>query len=236
MACSNRKQQVTKKLPAIERYNGPTFQVLHKFMAENPEQTENLAVYILSARFGLIPQYQLIPVYDLVMTPCLAVKLNAKTLTELGRIFANQRYDELFICAGKTYLLTMNGYDSLIPSNTKVTIAKGSLGRKQFLLRDWLYGVYQEEKIIEPLGSANIRGIKIAFSPEEIIEIANLAISEKKGEAFRYQSWYVSINGYRVAPKWLISQLTGLPVSQFHSEEARRVLQQLGIKVCSVGT
>lgn len=72
----------------------------------------------------------------------------------------------------------------------------------------------------------------LSMTSEKVIEFAVQALKKAQDDPARYQSWYVQVNGHRVAPKWLVSQLTGLPVSNFHSDEARRVLQQLGVEVC----
>jgi ABC-type multidrug transport system ATPase subunit len=45
----------------------------------------------------------------------------------------------------------------------------------------------------------------------------------------------VLLDGQPVAPKWLVSQLTGLPTSDFDASAARRVLLALGIDVEHVG-
>jgi hypothetical protein len=42
---------------------------------------------------------------------------------------------------------------------------------------------------------------------------------------------YVLLDGQRVAPKWLVSQLTNYPVGSFTTDKARRLLGQLGIEV-----
>jgi hypothetical protein len=42
---------------------------------------------------------------------------------------------------------------------------------------------------------------------------------------------YVVVDEQQVAPKWLVSQLFGLPVNAFATDEARRVLAHLGIEV-----
>jgi len=67
-----------------------------------------------------------------------------------------------------------------------------------------------------------------------VINVARQALAEGRGDPSRYQSWYVPIDGQRVSPKWLVSQLTGLPVSAFVTGEARRLLEQLGIEVMRV--
>ncbi|MGI8469157.1 MAG: hypothetical protein ACR2N3_11970, partial [Pyrinomonadaceae bacterium] len=46
-----------------------------------------------------------------------------------------------------------------------------------------------------------------------------------------YQSWFVLVDDFKISPKWLVSRLINLPVGKFHSDQARKVLQRLGIKV-----
>ena len=43
ISCSRRKNPASKKLPAIERYDGPIFQVLRKFLREFPKDARTLA-------------------------------------------------------------------------------------------------------------------------------------------------------------------------------------------------
>lgn len=47
LSCSQRKRSTSNLLPAIERYDGPAFQVLRKFLREFPLEAESLDVYIL---------------------------------------------------------------------------------------------------------------------------------------------------------------------------------------------
>jgi hypothetical protein len=69
------------------------------------------------------------------------------------------------------------------------------------------------------------------LTPEQVFETARESLAETSDGPNRYQTWYVMIDGQRVAAKWLVSQITGLPVSAFVSDEARHLLTQLGIKV-----
>ena len=234
ISCSQRKKLIAKRVSAVERYDGPLFQVLRKFQANRAEQAENLDVFILSAKFGLIPANKKIPLYEQPMTPQRADTLKPKVLAEIGKIFAGKRYQEIFVCLGKKYLKALDGYASHLPKKSVVTLATGSSGRRQTMLRQWLHGESAPVLEITPSGIAYIRGKKITLTPNEVIDIASRALAEKKGEPHRYQSWYVPINGDRIAPKWLVSLLSDLPVGAFHSDEARRVLQQLGVKVVSL--
>lgn len=234
ISCSQKKRLLTKALPAIDRYDGPLFQVLRKFQITSAIKARNLDVYILSAKFGLIPSYKKIPFYDQRMNYECAMGLHYKVNHKLSIAFNNTRYKEIFVCVGKDYLQALNGYELLLPKNSALTVAAGSSGRRQAMLHKWLYGEVIPKPKAARTGIATIRNIKITLTPKEVIDIASRALAKNEGEPFRYQNWYVSINGKRIAPKWLVSLLTGLPVGEFHSDEARRVLQQLGINIYSV--
>ena len=68
-----------------------------------------------------------------------------------------------------------------------------------------------------------------------LVEQLVSAAEEAEAEGLTsYQSWYCIVQGVRVSPKWLVSQLTGLSVGSFHSDEARRFLNKLGLEVYRV--
>ena len=79
LGCSNTKAQNDDELPAIERYDGPLFRVLRRYMrkhsAEYPADNSIPNVYVLSAEFGLIPGNHPIPYYNRKMTPQRAAEL-----------------------------------------------------------------------------------------------------------------------------------------------------------------
>ncbi|MCY4606580.1 MAG: hypothetical protein OXE49_20295 [Gemmatimonadetes bacterium] len=212
------------------------FRVISKFMRTRPFEAQSLDVYILSAKFGLIPSSQLIPNYNLRATLQKVKELQLPTLTKLKRILADRQYDELFISMGKDYLRVLVGYESLIPANLKVIISKGVMGRKQAELRNWLHGGSSvpsdnQTEVIQQ-GKAYLRDVEISLTSNQVMDVVRLAIAEEQNIP-KYQVWYVQVDGQRVPPKWLVSKLTGLPVNAFHTNEARRVLQQLGVEVCS---
>ena len=69
LSCSQRKRPDLILLPALERYDGPVFRMLRRFLRTWPSKGSHPEVYILSAQFGLISAHQLIPSYDCRMTP-----------------------------------------------------------------------------------------------------------------------------------------------------------------------
>jgi cytoplasmic iron level regulating protein YaaA (DUF328/UPF0246 family) len=78
VACSARKKRLPELAPAIERYDGPLFRVLRKFLRENLYQAPE--ILILSAKFGLIGPSELIPEYDCRLTADGAKQLRTTVL------------------------------------------------------------------------------------------------------------------------------------------------------------
>lgn len=228
---SQRKRPDAILLPALERYDGPLFRVLRKFLRESPSKQRHPDVYILSAQLGLISADQLIPNYDCQMTPQLASRLQPQVHAEFRHLLKHKPYEESFISVGKNYAAAFTGYEQLIPPQVKVVVSTGSRGRKQAELYDWLYGAPPPIPSCISRVDPHIRGMRITLTPEQVFESARSALAKTARQSHRYPSWYVVVDGQRVAVKWLVSQITGLPVSAFVSDEARRLLVQLGIKV-----
>jgi hypothetical protein len=231
-ACSQRKRLTHDPLPAIERYDGPTFQLIRRFLRTS-DAASAVDIYILSAKYGLVTDDTLIPYYNQKMMPSQVASMAPIILSQLRQIFNTQSYDSLFITAGKSYLQSLQGMENIIPSSMSVKIARGSPGNHLSALHDWLYDEIPGEKATKKKGSACFKGIHLELAPWEIYQCAKeaLAVEAVAVKARSYQSWYVAIDGIPVAPKWLVSRLSGVPVGQFHTDEARRVLETLGIKV-----
>jgi hypothetical protein len=235
IACSQRKRSDPGLLPAIDRYNGPQFQVLRKFLREYPAKAQLLDTYILSAKFGLVAANHLIGDYDLRMTLKQSRELHSQVLPKLKDILHNNHYDELFLNLGHTYLQALIGYEQIVPNSTKVFISQGSQGRRQAELQSWLGQNCIKSPENKPVVTLNdrvyLRGIEIKLTREQVFQLARQSLNEGNGNIAAYHSSYVLVDGQRVAPKWLVSQLTGLPVGAFHTGDAKRVLQQLGVEV-----
>jgi hypothetical protein len=207
------------------------FRVLRKFLRECPCKEFHPDVYILSAQFGLISAKQMIPNYDRQVTPQLASKLQPQVHAEFRRLLKHKQYEESFISVGKNYAAALAGYEHLIPAQMEVVVSAGPRGRKQAELYDWLYGAPPPMPFRMARGAPHIRSIRVRLTPEKVLETARSALAESALQPRRNQSWYVVVDKQRVAVKWLVSQITGLPVSAFVSDEARRLLVQLGIEV-----
>ena len=230
LSCSRRKRPDPHLLPAIERYDGPMFRVLRRFLMNSPQKARLLDVLILSARFGLILASETIPNYDWRMTRERAAQLRPEAQARLERIFERTAYEEVFICLGSRYREVLDGRQWPLPG-LRVKVAEGSIGMKLAGLRDWLYEDPPPPLTCAPKGSVRLRGVEVELTTEEILDIAHRAIENQVGEPANYRAWYVQVSDQRVSAKWLVSQLTGLPVSTFGATEARRMLTQLGIEV-----
>ncbi len=236
LGCSRAKRQGSGLLPAIERYDGPSFRVLRRFLREKPDAAEQLDVFILSAVHGLIHAQHPIPDYNQMMTPQRAIELHDSLFNCIVILFNNNVYSSLCLSMSRVYLIALEGWSTLVPSETSVTLVNGPHGVKLARLQRWLWcdvpGTRSSGAVgVTPHHRVCIRGVEVNLMPEQVFDAARRALADHPSASGRYDSWYLLVDGQRVAPKWLVSQLTGLPVSGFHSQEARRVLQQLGVEV-----
>ncbi len=249
IGCSQTKINTPGDIPAIERYDGPAFRVLRRFLAnESPRhQADQLDVFILSAEYGLIEGKKEVPVYDRRMTQQRAGEIHDDVLNTFKQKITGQNYTELFLSMGKTYLLALDGFEELLSPATNVIVSRKTAGRKLTELKAWLTG--QEEPVSGQLslplddtgqngrfaypvrGKARLKGVELTTTPEEIYEVARQALATEAGKPHNFKDWYVLVDEQKVAPKWLVSQLSGAPVSQFDAGAARRVLNALGIPI-----
>lgn len=222
LACSRRKRPDEKLLPAVERYDGPAFRVLRRFLRESPSEAPS--ILILSAKHGLIPHDLPIAAYDRKMSLARARQLRPLVLAELDRMTASRSSVETLVFAGQQYLPALYKDDASLAQNTTIKVCAGALGRKLAELHDWLHGSppklrYNSTMLAEG-NRVRIRGMEISMTSEEVLDIAKEALANNQGTPERYESWYVEVGKRRVAPKWLVSQLTDMSVASFHSDDA----------------
>lgn len=235
LSCSRHKRPVPDLLPAIERYDGPAFRILRRFLQNQPDDANRLDIFILSAVYGLIPSKHLIPDYDQMMTSQRATQLHNDVLTTFVDLIC-LGYTELCVATGKNYLRALEGWSALVPPATSVTITDGAQGLKLAQLKRWLYGEKADDikinkRVIKTRGVACLRGVELRLTSAQVLGRARAALAEDGNGADHLRDWYVEVDGRRVAPKWLVRVLTGLPVNAFTTGEARRVLCQLGFHV-----
>jgi hypothetical protein len=235
LSCSRQKRRTRKPLPAVERYDGPAFRVVRRYLerqgADGPD------VFILSAKWGLISGSTLLPYYDRRLTAHRAGELREQVRVQLRKILAS-RPREVFILMGESYfqLVDLEGLSQI--AGAEIRAVRGSRGRKLSALYDWLYGAPPPEpRIIGSISTrgrrakVKLRGVEIGYNRKQALALARHALRQEADVATRIHSWYVRLGPDRVSPKWLVGKISGLPVNAFVTDEARRVLAQLGIEV-----
>lgn len=143
LSCSQRKRADTGLLPAIERYDGPPYRVLRRYLRQRPDAPPR--TYILSAEFGLIPSDYPIPEYDRIMTRARAEELQPAVAETLRRIFdgcetAPLSPNSVLLCLGKDYRKALTGAPDELANLLPARFVEGGQGKKLTQLRDWLYG------------------------------------------------------------------------------------------------
>jgi hypothetical protein len=138
LGCSQRKNPAADVLPAIDRYDGPAFRVLRKFLKEAPQHPP--VVLILSAKYGLIESATPIPDYDCQMSTALADRLRPSVLESLGLFLPSRswRWRSIGLCVGKVYRGALHGMEQLAPEGVRVEVLGGGQGRRLTSLHRWL--------------------------------------------------------------------------------------------------
>jgi hypothetical protein len=234
LSCSRSKRAEAELLPAYERYDGPPFRLLRRYLNTS---TNIPNIRILSAEYGLISYDSHIPNYERMMTAQRAQELRPQVTEELNKLLkVNNRKNShrVFIYLGKDYLKLLEG-SSIFSPKCVVKVAAGPPGKRLADLYSWLYGESSlpgRHFVAKQLkDNVHIRGFTIRLKREEVLDVARRSITNDSENRVGFHSWYVLVDDTRVSPKWLVSLLTGLPVSAFHSDEARRVLSELGMEV-----
>ena len=239
LACSQAKRSDPGLLPAIERYDGPAFRVVRKYRRENPSCVPLLLIQILSAKYGLLSIDQPISNYDYKMTTEYAQNLHLEICERLELLVRSTRCTDAFIYASQTYLAALGNYKLYLPSSTGTVTLRSTPGYKLAELHHWLYRGQKSQRDISTRNipkAVQVKGVEIPYSHEEIVHIARQALHTNAEQARVYSSWYTIVGGQRVSPKWLISTLTGLPPSSFHTDSATRALRQLGFEIYPISS
>ena len=139
ISCSQRKIEAPGVLPAIDRYDGPTYWCLRKFR-DTFGFPKNLRILILSAKYQLIFPETEIENYDDKMTRARAESIAGGVQIDLKRCldFYQIAYggtDQVFINLGKTYMRTLDGFH-WGPISTME--ASGGIGLKTQQMKAWL--------------------------------------------------------------------------------------------------
>jgi hypothetical protein len=136
LACSSRKSQSTGLLPAIERYDGVAYRVVKRLqrLGVYPDDVDLL---IVSAKYGIISSEKAIQNYNLRMTPKLALEQVEDNRAVLEELVQTHDYKEIFIAAGRVYLLALEPSE-LWQGSAPIRVNKGRIGEQLRSLKEWL--------------------------------------------------------------------------------------------------
>ena len=182
------------------------------------------------------PDGKQIPFYDEKLDKHKSQELTQLSISQSSHFFTDsEKTKEVFVNLGNLYLQVFEPILEKLSQTNSVVFTSGSSGKRLAEMHDWLYGEnspLRNEQNETKLTEVYIQGIRLQTNEAQIRAIIQKEITQNGIKDLQnFQSWFVPIDEMKVSPKWLISRLTGLPVSKFHSDQARKVLQKLGIKV-----
>jgi hypothetical protein len=136
LSCSQRKTPLKRRLRAIDRYDGPAFQVLRKYLREDVD--DSLTVLIVSAKYGLIESERKISLYDHRLSNALAERLRPKMLETAKHVLHSRPWVAVGLCAGREYQSALKGLAEVVPVGVRLDLLHGGLGKRLTALRNWL--------------------------------------------------------------------------------------------------
>ena len=142
--CSGEKIQSIDPIEAFQCYDGKIFKIIKNFFRDNG-RPDNLMIYILSAKYGLIPEKLPILPYDMKLNKNMAVTMNAETIELLKKI--QPVPDEIYINLSKKYMPAITGIKEVFPNAIFVYPEFGDIGFRQRDLKAWLKSInYKPEQ------------------------------------------------------------------------------------------
>lgn len=142
IACTATKRPDAGLLPAIDRYDGPSFRVLRRWQADHPDVADSLAVYVLSAEYGLIPASLPIADYNRRMTAARADELREPVQAALQQVLTGQTFAAAYLSGGQVYRRALGEPLPRIGGIPLETAPAGAgIGTQLAALKRWLQSV-----------------------------------------------------------------------------------------------
>ncbi|MBN1874641.1 MAG: winged helix-turn-helix domain-containing protein [Anaerolineae bacterium] len=78
--------------------------------------------------------------------------------------------------------------------------------------------------------TTTLDGQTFTFTTHDVLtEIRAALANGVPQEARRFKNWHIVVDGHPLAVKWVIALCTGLPLRRFQSQQARQILEALGL-------
>jgi hypothetical protein len=161
LGCSATKKSTRGSLPAVDRYDGPAYLVLRKFL-RSYQWPDNLSIAVLSAKYGLIGGLTPIAPYNQRMSKRRAVKLQQK----VGQTLEGWQphHSKIDLILGQDYMPAIGERArQLWPRATR--IAEGPIGMKLSYLRRALESEAKQARA-EPSDFPRANGRPVYFLPD----------------------------------------------------------------------
>ena len=133
-SCSKLKKKLYG-VKAIELYDGPSFKIIRKY------KSLNIDLFIVSAKYGLITENDIIDYYDEKMTFKKAKSMSIEIADRICDLIKDKKYEEILLNLGKNYKVAFdNALTRLKKSSpqTMITILEGPIGIRLRELKEWL--------------------------------------------------------------------------------------------------
>ncbi len=137
ISCSKTKINKRNSVPAFELYNGFFYKIIKKLQADG-KFPNDMDILILSAKYGIIKPNTKIRYYDQIMTEDRAVYLNGETHEKLAKLIEQNNYDKIILNLGRTYKITVEGYEKLINPKREIIEISGGLGERASMMKNIL--------------------------------------------------------------------------------------------------
>jgi len=138
VSCSQRKRKLKGKVKAWDLYDGVIFRMLKKIERENG-LPKNLDILILSAKYGFIRPSDLIKYYDYRLKKKDIESKRKSFVSSLRQKTKDNKIATVFVCLGKDYRKSIEGFEILFSNKAKFSFANGGIGKKMSQVKNWLW-------------------------------------------------------------------------------------------------
>lgn len=226
LGCSQKKRPHQGR--AIDVYDGPLFRTVRHRLSEIDKP---LDILILSARYGIIRQTDIIEPYDDKLPVSDISGFGNKVAIELTKLLPTT-LNSVLILAPRQYIALLP-LDVIRKRSTHFETFSGRMGMCQARLLGW-FGIKHHAQPRTPtsLGPLSAHSAPIEASQ---IQQESQRLAAKDITANRVTQWYALVGDQHVPVKRLVAALTGTPVSSFETCHALALLHRNGVETCRVG-
>lgn len=157
--------------PAFNCYDGQFYKLL-KYYFRNNSRPQNLMIYIVSGKYGLIPEdFPILP-YDLKLTEEMAKEINAETIRRATLI--QPIPDEIFINLGQEYMPAIKGIEEVFPNAKFVYPKKGDIGFRKHYMKNWLDSIFHSPEFVKYMAGFEINTLNKQITTNYMTEELNM--------------------------------------------------------------